>query len=537
MKTLRLSSFGAPTDAVELAEVDPPVAGPGQLAVSTEAARINPSNLTLIREIYRVRPELPAALGAEGVGRVIAVGDGVDGSRGGTWVLVVPTLEQATWREQTVIDERNAVPVDRDGDPLQLAMLGINPITAYCLLHSFVKLAPGWMAQTDASSATAGYVLALAKHAGLRTPNVVRRAESVKPLVDAGADFVLVEGTDLKKRAADAIGEASLELILDAVAGEPVAELASLLKISGQIISYTDRARQPLSIPVVDLIFRGLSVHGHWMNLWLGRTPRDIVAQTYQELAGLVAGGTLFAQQGRPTHSPITAKRSPTPPGTTVMARCSLLSDDRRTADRVGLRSADQPGQRGARFTQRVAGAADHRVDDRAVQEHQHDLRSLLGVGHANFGEQRSQFAVHSVLVRDNHRCCRVIVVGHVKSGTHVWAADEAAPEAIGDARGVVKHGKQPIAGRYVRRVAEQQRAVTQVLFRQCRGDELILAGEVAIQRHLARAGALGDRGRRGGVKTPDGDELRGGLEDALACVSCTWHRTYDTLRSRSRLP
>ncbi len=167
MKSLELSSFGAPTDVVELAEVDPADPGPGQLAVSIEAAPINPSDLNLIRGIYGVRPDLPAALGAEGVGRVVAVGDGVDPSRVGTRVLIVPTLEQATWREQSVLDERNAVPVDPDGDPLQLAMLGINPITAYCLLHGYVKLAPGaWVAQTGASSATAGYVLALAKHPG-----------------------------------------------------------------------------------------------------------------------------------------------------------------------------------------------------------------------------------------------------------------------------------------------------------------------------------------------------------------------------------
>src|SRR6185503_17176761 len=151
------------------------------------------------------------------------------------------------------------------------------------------------VAQTGASSATAGYVLALAKHARLRTLNVVRRAESVKPLLDAGADVVLVEGGDLAEQAANAIGDASLELILDAVAGEPVAQLATLLKIDGQIISYTARARQPLSIPVVDLIFRGLSVHGYWLNLWLQRTPRDTVARIYDELATLVDDGTIAA--------------------------------------------------------------------------------------------------------------------------------------------------------------------------------------------------------------------------------------------------
>jgi NADPH:quinone reductase-like Zn-dependent oxidoreductase len=296
MKTLQISSFGEPSDVVELAECDLSDPGSGQLAVTIEAAPINPSDLSLIRGVYGVRPELPAALGAEGVGRVFAVGEGVDRSRIGTRVLVVPTLEQATWREQTVLDQRNAVPVDPDGDPLQLAMLGINPMTAYNLLHGYAKLAPGaWVAQTGASSATARYVLALAKQAGLRTLNVVRRAESAAALREAGADAVLVEGADLTERAAEAIGDAPIELILDAVAGEQVAQLTSLLQVGGQIVSYTARSRQLLKIPVLDLIFRGLNVHGYWLNLWLRTTPPDAVAESYRQLAALVADGTLSA--------------------------------------------------------------------------------------------------------------------------------------------------------------------------------------------------------------------------------------------------
>ena len=296
MKALQLSSFGSPTDVVELTEIEPDDPGPGQLAVAIEAAPINPSDLMLIKGIYGVRPGLPAALGAEGVGRVVSVGVGVDASRVGERVVVVPTLEQATWRQQTVIDERNGVAIDADGDPLQLAMLGINPITAYCLLHDYAKLAPGaWVAQTGATSATAGYVLALAKQAGLHTLNVVRRADSARPLLDAGAGVVLVEGPDLAEQAAEAIGDAPLELIIDAVSGEPVAQLASLLKIGGPIVSYTARNRQPLKISIVDLIFRGLSVHGYWLNRWLSSAPQETIVRIYGELAALVDNGTLAA--------------------------------------------------------------------------------------------------------------------------------------------------------------------------------------------------------------------------------------------------
>ncbi len=114
--------------------------------------------------------------------------------------------------------------------------------------------------------------------------NVVRRAESAKSLLDAGADVVLVEGDDLAEQAADALGGVPLELIVDAVAGEPVAQLARLMRPGGHIVSYTARDRQSMSVSILDLIFRGLSVHGYWLNLWLASTPRETVAETYREL-------------------------------------------------------------------------------------------------------------------------------------------------------------------------------------------------------------------------------------------------------------
>jgi NADPH:quinone reductase-like Zn-dependent oxidoreductase len=50
MKALQISSFGLPTDVVEFAEIEPDNPGPGQLAVAIEAAPINPSDLTLIKD-------------------------------------------------------------------------------------------------------------------------------------------------------------------------------------------------------------------------------------------------------------------------------------------------------------------------------------------------------------------------------------------------------------------------------------------------------------------------------------------------------
>ena len=190
-------------------------------------APINPSDLLLIRGVYGYRPELPAPLGAEGVGRIVAAGEGVDPARIGERVAIIPTLRQGTWRERTVVDVGHVVSVDPEADPLQLAMLGINPVTAHLVLNDYVHLKPGeWVAQTGAGSAVGRYVIALARRAGLRTLNVVRRASAVEELLAAGADAVVVSDETLSENVAAVLGGEPIALVLDAVGGEQLSVLA-----------------------------------------------------------------------------------------------------------------------------------------------------------------------------------------------------------------------------------------------------------------------------------------------------------------------
>jgi NADPH:quinone reductase-like Zn-dependent oxidoreductase len=296
MKALQLPAFGPPGEATELVDVESAAPGRGEVAVAIEAAPINPSDLLLIAGTYGHRPQLPAPLGAEGVGRITAVGDGVDATRVGDRVMIVPTLEQGTWREQTIVDEGDVVSVDRDADPLQLAMIGINPITAHLLLNDHASLEEGaWVAQTGATSAVGRYVIALARHAGLRTLNVVRRASAVQELLDVGADAVVVSGGDLSEQVAAALGGQPFSLILDAVGGDVVAELARSLRVGGTVVSYASLDRRPVVVSPMDLIYRNLSVHGFWLKNWLDSTPSGTITETYRRVAALVADGTLSA--------------------------------------------------------------------------------------------------------------------------------------------------------------------------------------------------------------------------------------------------
>jgi NADPH:quinone reductase-like Zn-dependent oxidoreductase len=260
-----------------------------------EAAPLNPSDFLLVRGIYGVRPAFPFSLGSEGVGRVTQMGSKVDVALQGKRVLILPTYEQGTWADQVVVPVRSVVPLSDVADPLQLAMIGINPVTAYLLLSRYVSLMPGdWISQTAANSAMGQYIIALAKLAGVKTLNVVRRKEAAEQVGRLGGDRVVLQGDNLNKDVEEALDGKKLSLVLDTVGGTPVGELAKSLKTGGSIVLYAIQSGQfPVLSP--EFLFRGLSLHGFWLVNWIRNAPRTEIQETYQKLADLVADGSLSA--------------------------------------------------------------------------------------------------------------------------------------------------------------------------------------------------------------------------------------------------
>lgn len=176
------------------------------MLVRLEAAAINPSDLLLLKGKYLVHPELPAGVGAEGVGIVEAVGPEVDSNLVGKRVIVLPTYTYGTWSEKVVAAAHDVIEVP-DADPQQLAMLSINPPTAHLLLDRFVNLQVGdWVGQTAANSAVGRYVTTLARRRGLKTLNIVRREDAVEDVRAAGGDVVVVSGPNLADDIKQALG-------------------------------------------------------------------------------------------------------------------------------------------------------------------------------------------------------------------------------------------------------------------------------------------------------------------------------------------
>jgi NADPH:quinone reductase-like Zn-dependent oxidoreductase len=183
-----------------------------------------------------------------------------------------------------------------EADPLQLAMIGINPATAYLLLNRYVCLMPGdWIGQTAANSAMGQYIIKLAKLAGVKTLNVVRREEAAEQVRQWGGDRVVLQGDNLHQDIEQALDGKKLSLVLDQVGGSPVGELARSLKAGGSMVVYAIQSGQLAAFSHSDLLFRGLSFHGFWLINWIRSAPRTEIQEIYQKLGDLVADGSLSA--------------------------------------------------------------------------------------------------------------------------------------------------------------------------------------------------------------------------------------------------
>jgi NADPH:quinone reductase-like Zn-dependent oxidoreductase len=294
MRQLQLMAHGEPSDVIELNTVSEPALGQEDVLISMEAAPLNPSDFLFVSGNYGVRPTFPSSVGAEGVGRVAKIGSKVDVSLRNKRVLIIPNYEQGTWADQVVVPVRNIVPMSDEADPLQLSMIGINPATAYLLLNRYVSLMPGdWIGQTAANSAAGQYIFALAKLAGVKTLNVVRRKEAAEQVRQWGGDRVVLQGDNLLKDIEEALDGKKLSLVLDSLGGAPVGELAKSLKPGGSIVVYAMLSGQFPAIPPGDLIYRGLSLHGFWLINWIRNAPRTEIEEIYQKLGDLVADGSL----------------------------------------------------------------------------------------------------------------------------------------------------------------------------------------------------------------------------------------------------
>jgi len=294
MKQVLLERYGAPAEAVRCVEVpDVGAPAPGEVVFDVLAFPINPADLSMCRGTYRLRPALPAGIGAECVGRVAAVGAGVSHVKPGDRVI---NLQRENWTQRRRVKGDDVIPVPAGLDDRQAAMLRINPPTARLLLSDLVALRPGdWVVQNVANSAVGRFVIRLARARGVRTVNVVRRESLFAELTALGADVCVVDGPELADVVKERTGGVSIRLGLDAISGRAAARISACVGEGGVVCNYGSMSGEDPVMPRGKLIGEGQTLVGFILGRALATRSLVEIRAIYAELGEQVRQGLLIA--------------------------------------------------------------------------------------------------------------------------------------------------------------------------------------------------------------------------------------------------
>jgi trans-2-enoyl-CoA reductase len=285
-------THGNPVDVLRIATQPWPAPASDEAVVQMRAAPINPADLNAIEGKYPVRPELPATPGFEGAGVVVDVGKSVKNLTIGALVILPHNL--GTWREAVAVKASELVAVPPGINPVHAAMLKINPMTAWRLLHDYVDLKSGdWLIQNAANSAAGRAVIQIAHELGYKTVNVVRREELIDELRKEGGDVVLVDGENLRDEVKTATNSAPIRLGLNAVGGESALRLANCLAPGSTMVTFGAMSLQPLKIPNGLLIFKDLRFRGIWINKWYNNATMQERMDAFRALFEMAKRGLL----------------------------------------------------------------------------------------------------------------------------------------------------------------------------------------------------------------------------------------------------
>ena len=285
-----IDRFGPAAEVLRVEEFDLPPLAAGWLRVRVLAAPVNPADLNLLEGTYGVRPDLPCVPGIEGCGEVVE--SRAAGWQPGTRVLFLGRV--GTWRSHLDVEPASVLALPDGLDPMQAAMLKVNPLTAWLLLTAVRTLKEGaWVVQNAANSGVGRCVAQLARELGLRTLNLVRRPELAADLQALGATAVVADDEQAVARGLEeTAGERPL-LACNAVGGDSALRLMDLLAPGGVHVTYGAMSRRSVKVLNAFLIFKDLTLRGLWVSRWLEAAPRDEVESTYADLARLVRSGGL----------------------------------------------------------------------------------------------------------------------------------------------------------------------------------------------------------------------------------------------------
>lgn len=274
MRAVQIRDYEGVPQSISVVQVPVPRPGPGEVLVKVFASPVNPSDLMFVRGLYGFKKPLPAIPGFEGSGTVVDAGAGMmarilKGKRVACAAADAKTIG-GMWAEYLVTSAQFCIPLRKNVDMEQGAMMLVNPLTAWALVDEARKGGHRVAVQTAAASALGKMVVRLAKRFSFPLINVVRRPEQVELLRKSGAEHVLdSSAADFDQQLHDLCHKLGATIGFDAVAGEMSARVLRAQPNGARLLVYGALSVEACQADPGSLIFEGKRLEGFWLSGWL----------------------------------------------------------------------------------------------------------------------------------------------------------------------------------------------------------------------------------------------------------------------------
>ncbi|MHA6629918.1 zinc-binding dehydrogenase [Pseudonocardia sichuanensis] len=299
MRALQQPSLDGPKDLRLVSDAPVPNPGPGEVLIRVAAAGVNFLDISQSRGAAAGGPPPPYLAGIEGVGEVVAAGQGVTGVELGAHVIGVG-IGGGAFAEYMVLPAAGAVPVPSGWADEQALGMVVSWPTALAALKPLGLIAAGQSVLIHAAAGGTGQAaVRMAKHYGA---TVIGTASPDKHQVvlALGADHVIdSRGADIAAEVLRLTDGTGADLVLESVGGAAVeASLAAAKRVTGRVVVF-GLAGGEAAISNWDLVYKH-QVHLIGLNIGiLIQFAPQVFGEVMTEMFRLLAAGVL--PPGQPT--------------------------------------------------------------------------------------------------------------------------------------------------------------------------------------------------------------------------------------------
>lgn len=302
MRAAWYQRFGEAADVLEIGEMEPLVAGPGEVLVRLHATGINPSDVKLragarpgaVMAYPRIIPH------SDGAGIIEAVGDGVDAARVGQRVWIWNGNWQrafGTAAEHIAVPGEQAVVLPETTSFADGACLGIPAMTAWYALFSDGPIDGKTVLVTGGAGTVGRYACQMAKLGGARVITTVSSEEKARH--STADDWVNYREADVAEAVMELTDGAGVDRIVDVDFSANQAASLAVIRAGGVIASYASASDMVPALQFYGFMFKDVTLRMLIVYQLVGETRRrgEVALTRWLEQGALshavVAGGGL----------------------------------------------------------------------------------------------------------------------------------------------------------------------------------------------------------------------------------------------------